>query len=892
MRNVDQSNPIWVAWNGGGVLAGDRRPHSRVTVEPGWTLQTGTLTTPTYTSNALDGPHARAIQNPVRWFQRSDNSQTELEIPNVRKIDMTYSVDQDAATCAITILNTITPEFGSNIEKFGEAGYLSPDRAVGYLNPVTTGADSGSAANNNRWGFKVNEWSQVLGTNALIRTYQGYGGNDLSIGEAINEGHLVQTGLWLVDNTQIVTGGQLILNCRNMAKLVVDQEIYPPLVPDIVYGGGLGLSYDRYFVTYLNNASAQYGVDGGQANVALAITGVAGSATTRDTGGYWLVGNDGNVFAYGLVSYFGSKGMGTPSAGVLRNPQQNEVTSYTSWNGVGHSPNGTGVVAICATQTGSGYWLLEDNGYITSFGYQDEDAGEGTVDSELTEVGTLLGWPTGYAWPVANINGPSFFDYVAIERYDAAINSMWLFRANGNCYAYGSATWHGNAVFDTTVASNVRLLGGPRAGTSDAEFIVDAAAVPGGDGYYMLSNHGNVWAFGAAVARGGLSIVGGVLQTSGWASAICPTPANDGYYILTQDGQVYTFGAAPYLGAFPTNLTLPSFMVDMFLVTDADNPNTVTGYYLIAEDGGVFPEGVPTRPPFLGSLVSPFTTTLSSDGNYFDYCDIIIDLLLWSGFQLWSPTGSNAPAVFGNLETTGAYASDGGTPPFDSNLIGADVFDKLKVIDAINKLKEVVGYIFLVDEEGGAHFRNPNTWQSGNYTPNMSHQSFIPVIDERVQLTQYTLNLLDQDMRSSITIANFDPLSNATGTVSTTTIPASAALLKGLVRPALWVNELFISPAEQALMAQLIARQIDLRSHTGSVVMAANPMLQIDDQVMIVERESYEQNIHYVRGIQSVHDIEKGDYTMTVTTNYLSSPVGFNITKTTLGTIVTSTRYA
>ena len=69
---------------------------------------------------------------------------------------------------------------------------------------------------------------------------------------------------------------------------------------------------------------------------------VVGMAPTPDGKGYWLVGADGGVFAFGDAVYYGSMG-GTPP-------------STPRWSG------------MAATADGGGYWLVGADGGVFAFG--------------------------------------------------------------------------------------------------------------------------------------------------------------------------------------------------------------------------------------------------------------------------------------------------------------------------------------------------------------------------------------------------------------------------------------------------------------------------------------------------------------------------------------------
>ena len=67
----------------------------------------------------------------------------------------------------------------------------------------------------------------------------------------------------------------------------------------------------------------------------------AGIAANPSGGGYWLVGSDGGVFAFGDAAFHGSLGSAHLNAPI---------------------------VGIAATLTGAGYWLVGSDGGVFAFG--------------------------------------------------------------------------------------------------------------------------------------------------------------------------------------------------------------------------------------------------------------------------------------------------------------------------------------------------------------------------------------------------------------------------------------------------------------------------------------------------------------------------------------------
>src|SRR5213075_344261 len=109
-----------------------------------------------------------------------------------------------------------------------------------------------------RWKQVKNEWNRRLRPMAVLRTYQGYGGIGLSIRDAQTAGDLVLTGIWFIDNVVVGTDGLMHIAARDPMKLLIDQQLYPPLIPRAKYP----LKYYRF--KYFNEAirAAARDVDG------------------------------------------------------------------------------------------------------------------------------------------------------------------------------------------------------------------------------------------------------------------------------------------------------------------------------------------------------------------------------------------------------------------------------------------------------------------------------------------------------------------------------------------------------------------------------------------------------------------------------------------------------
>ena len=237
-------------WDRGGPFIGSDKPCSRVTVEPDWYL------------NATPGKTwGTSKRGRYRWFQHADLSQqNETELPNIKSVQITRSIDQDAATAVVILYNQWMNLNGVDgyAGQLGQPGYFTFNRGQ-------------SPDSQSRWNQETNDWENILIPNALLRTYQGFGGHDVTIPEALTAGNLILTGCWLIDTVEVGTDGTLTVSCRDMAKLLIEQQLWPPLIPRRFYP----LRYCRYryetktisnreqFRTIKANRRATYGDCGG-----------------------------------------------------------------------------------------------------------------------------------------------------------------------------------------------------------------------------------------------------------------------------------------------------------------------------------------------------------------------------------------------------------------------------------------------------------------------------------------------------------------------------------------------------------------------------------------------------------------------------------------------------
>ncbi len=157
---------------------------------------------------------------------------------------------------------------------------------------------------------------------------------------------------------------------------------------------------------------------------------IVGMAASPDGGGYWLVASDGGIFAFGDAGFYGSTG-----SLVLDSP----------------------VVGMAASPDGQGYWLVAADGGIFAYG---DAAFHGSMGGQhLNEpVVGMAAMPDGLGY--------------------------WLVASDGGIFAYGAAAFWGST---GSMTLNRPIVG---------------MAADGVGGYWLVASDGGIFAFGAAAFWG------------------------------------------------------------------------------------------------------------------------------------------------------------------------------------------------------------------------------------------------------------------------------------------------------------------------------------------------------------------------------------------------------
>jgi hypothetical protein len=228
---------------------------------------------------------------------------------------------------------------------------------------------------------------------------------------------------------------------------------------------------------------------------------LVGMAATPTGNGYWLVGSDGGVFAFGDAKFYGSTGrrrLNQPIVGMAPSRSGKGYWLVAADGGIfsfgsARFRGSTGgrrlnqpIVGMARTPSGKGYWLVAADGGIFSFGDARFHGSAGKIALKSPIVGMA-----------ATRSG----------------NGYWLVAADGGVFTYGDAKFYGST---------------GRRNLSSA--IVGMARKPTGRGYWLLAADGRVFAFGEAHHRGGLH---GAHGAKGKAVAIAAPPGG-GYWVASQ----------------------------------------------------------------------------------------------------------------------------------------------------------------------------------------------------------------------------------------------------------------------------------------------------------------------------------------------------------------------
>jgi hypothetical protein len=250
---------------------------------------------------------------------------------------------------------------------------------------------------------------------------------------------------------------------------------------------------------------------------------------------------------------------------------------------------GGGAPAVAATNAlplGPGYWVMNLNGSVYSFGDAQYKGGPNTnvpplnvpaIDMEASPF--FEGYWAAAADGGVFSYGVPFYGSEATHALNEPVlgigahpsgRGYWLAAADGGVFAHGAARYFGGIP---------QLKNDGKIARSADVTIIDVVGTPTGLGYWLLGDDGGIFAFGDATP---FSPPPGALRPGQFVD-IEVTKSGKGLWTLAADGAVYAYGDAPYSGG--ANTVQPQPTTASRQISRASNGD---GYYVLNEDGGVF----------------------------------------------------------------------------------------------------------------------------------------------------------------------------------------------------------------------------------------------------------------------------------------------------------------
>lgn len=857
---------IEAIWNTGRYF-GANRPAARVTVNRTWTLRE--VNSPA----SWAGRNGR--RNPMRTWAES-GTDVDVPIQLVKSIQISRSMDSDSGTMTLTFLNAHPTDGPAKAKQ----GMLSQRRTIGYAAPAQspywwphlTGSDA-------TWGDvsggDANHSYGMIAQGNMMKTYEGYGAST------------VITGVWIIDTVSYNARGEVMVNCRDLASLLIDQNLYPPLLP-------VG-SYPTNFYSASWNEDVNGDRDGKPPTSTNYDDLCCDEATEIFTQRGWLRHDE--VKAGDLTLSINPTTWQSEWADVLHVYERHGVNNMVRMAGTSHDSLVTeNHKWLVQSRHGKReFRLAKDLNTDSAIPIAAQRADTPVVPLENDAMVEAVGWfwTEGYIrrYPTTDrveISQSATVNQDNVRRIDEAITH--LFGAPGRLPRRPGLT-------NQMVERAKLLLSEGRSANSVclelgiSDVTLSRWQASGFDMNYARWSRNTrpsgvvVWTLDEAASRDLLDRAPNKVLDPEFICNLTQSQLDllidvsmmadghtksNGCRVLSQasqeriDGFVYLCCAAG-LATSVAHRPAAGPVSDCWSATILKQ-TTVTPVGASRKGGRM----TVTAERYEGTVWCPSTEhhnwlarrngTVYFTGN----SDIVSVIAAWSGFC--TPDGSG---VLGGIETTGI---DMPTP------LLADKFDKKAPIDAIKMLRDIVGYTTMVDQEGGFRFMRGNQWKAGNLIDGQWTGSVFDISEDR-QLLEYTATGSKKVDRSAFIAAEQDPYRR--GDDDTFPRPRYASFntntdstknqLHGMHRIAILPVTSRVSFREMVTMAELTGLRSWFQRRHGKVTIPGNPLIDIDDQVRVFERVTFDHFLHHVNAIESNHDLETGVYTMELTTHWMGA---------------------
>jgi predicted RecA/RadA family phage recombinase len=247
----------------------------------------------------------------------------------------------------------------------------------------------------------------------------------------------------------------------------------------------------------------------------------AGAGPSGARSGYWMLGANGSVSAFGAAPHLGDAASGSPKSSTF--------------------------VDLEPTAARDGYWILDRNGGVRAFGAAPSFGPAPKLASGET-VTSLSGTPTGAGYWLFTTRGRAIPYGDAVFRGDMAATRLnapviasvatptgrgyYMVAADGGVFTFGDAAFAGST-------------GGQRINAPVRSLVPD----PDGSGYWLVAADGGIFAFDSPF-HGST----GALRLNRPVTGMVGSRTGGGYLMVAEDGGIFAFGDVPFhgsLGAAP-----------------------------------------------------------------------------------------------------------------------------------------------------------------------------------------------------------------------------------------------------------------------------------------------------------------------------------------------------
>jgi hypothetical protein len=198
--------------------------------------------------------------------------------------------------------------------------------------------------------------------------------------------------------------------------------------------------------------------------------------------------------------------------------------------------------------------------------------------------------------------------------------------------------------------------------------------------------------------------------------------------------------------------------------------------------------------------------------------------------------------------------------------LGFENFDKKSLMECIAYIKDILGFIFMIDETGGVQWRMPNVFDRGNWRTTISKKP--GYVADMVTITEddFLVSLDSTISYKNVREGNFvGNINGQFGAFARGWNPNPT----GLRRMGYWSDDNWANYKECARASEFISLRQLFTYRQDRMRIPGFPKIQIDDQIRILERTTSEGYIHYVKSISSTLDMTTGEYYYDIQTHWL-----------------------